>query len=82
MYIHDMEKPVLVVNELKRPVQTGKVGIFMEMIPFMELTPVHISNFSYTELKNPPLKGDFSALKEAPKGTVISWQVSNVFDER
>ena len=82
MYINDMEKPVLAVNELKRPAQAGKVGIFMEMVPFLEMVPVHISDFSYTETDSPPLKGKYDALKDTPEGTVMSWEISDVFDER
>ena len=82
MYVNDMEKPALVVNDLKRPVQTGNVGIFMEMVAFLDMMPVHISDFSYVEMENPPLKGTYDAPKEAPEGTVMSWQISDVFDER
>lgn len=76
-YINDMDKPVLVVSELKAEEKPGKVGVLVE-----EFGPAHFANFSYTSMSNPPLKGQPKPIKETPAGTIMSWLVSNNFDEK
>ena len=76
IYVDDMEEPTLVISELKRDVEPGKVGLFAE------LTPAHYANFSYTSTSNPPLKNEIKTPEKAPEGTVTSWLVSNSFDEQ
>jgi hypothetical protein len=75
VYIKDMEVPVLFVNELKREIKPGKVGLRVS-----NFAPGYYSNFSVVALSNPPLKGKPKAPAQAPAGTVMSWQVSNVIE--
>lgn len=79
IYIHDMEKPVLFVEELKRPVAPGGVGVSAG-----NFAPAWFSNFSFQETDTPPvvLRGGRPGPPEtAPDGIISSWQVSDVFPE-
>lgn len=76
LYIKDMDKPILFVGDLKREIKPGQVGIEVE--PF---APAHFANFSYTNMANPPLKGQAKAVQPTPPGTVMSWLVSSTFAE-
>ena len=77
VYIKDMEKPALFVNELKRPTKSGRVGLSAG-----NFAPAHFSNFSFKAMNNPPLKGKAKEMKAPPTGTIRSWMVSNTFDEK
>ncbi len=72
VYIRDMETPALFVNELKRDVQTGGVGLIASS------EPTYFSNFCYTAQDHQPLKGKPKAPRPALPGTVMTWQVSQV----
>ncbi len=72
VFIKDMETPVLFVNELKREIKPGKVGLYVG-----NFAPAHYSNFSFTAMNNPPMKGKAKATEAAPAGTVMSWMVSS-----
>jgi len=72
MYIEDMEKPALFVKE--RP---GRVGLSAG-----NFAPAYFSNFSFSVMSRPSLKGKAKPPEKAPAGTVMSWQVSNTFDEK
>ena len=52
IYVGDMEKPVLFVDELKRGVAPGSVGVRVG-----KFASAHFSNFSYVAMNSPPLKG-------------------------
>lgn len=73
VYIEDMEKPALVIKELKREVEPGKVGLHV-----IDLAPGHFANFTYQNISNPPLKGSKEP-ESTPEGTITSWLVSNSF---
>ncbi len=77
VYIDDMDKPALFVNELKRKEETGKVGLTVA-----NFVPAYYANFSYTPMKHVELKGKAVSIKPAELGTVMSWIVSNTFDEK
>jgi hypothetical protein len=77
VYIVNMEEPALVMHELKRGSQPGKVGVSVS-----NFAPAFFTNFTYKKLDNPPLKGNFKKLGPAPEGTVTSWNVSGTFDEK
>ena len=78
IYINDMEAPAFTVNELKREVKAGKVGIWGQAgIP--GLAGNHFANFSYTSIDNPTLKGVFEKIKTEAPGTIMSWDVSDGF---
>lgn len=54
MYIQDLDKPALFINELKRELKLGKVGLIFE-----DFAPAHFANFRYDCRSNPPLKRRF-----------------------
>lgn len=72
MYVNDMETPLLFVNELKREIRPGRVGLRTS-----NFAPGYYSNFSFVAASNPPLKGKPKAAEKAPVGTVMSWLVSS-----
>ncbi|MFC1725867.1 hypothetical protein ACFL4T_09585 [candidate division KSB1 bacterium] len=76
VYINDMEKPLLYVPELKRDIKSGKVGVEAN-----SATPAYFSNFKFIKT-NPVLKGKAVEPKTTPDGTVFSYLVSNVFEEK
>ena len=76
VYIMDMETPALFIPELKRASTTGQVGLSAG-----NFASGHYSNFSFTALDAPVLKGQAKPRKPAPKGVVMSWSVSNGFPE-
>lgn len=73
VYIRDMNEPALVVKELKREVEAGKVGFRVA-----KFAPAHLANFSYENISNPPLKGSKEP-EVTPEGTISLWSVSNSF---
>jgi hypothetical protein len=80
VYIMDMVNPILFVHELKREVKAGKVGLIAEPTPMLA-SEAYFSNFSYTSMSNPPLKGRVKKSEVVP-GTIMSWLVSEAFDEK
>lgn len=77
VYIQDMEKPVLFIDELKRSVEPGAVGISVTT----GFAPAHFSNFSYTVTDSPPIQGRPRAPEPVPQGIIPSWWVSDLFPE-
>ena len=77
IYLKDMETPALLVRELKREAKEGRVGLSVG-----NFAPGYFSNFTFTALDNPPLKGNPPAAPAAPPGTVKSWMVSDAFDRK
>jgi len=76
VYIDDMESPALSIHDLKHEVQKGKIGIIVG-----PGAPAHFANFSYTAESNLSLKDKFEK-PEVPTGSIMSWSVSNNFDEK
>jgi len=77
IYIKDMAVPALFVNELKHDTRAGRVGLSAG-----NFAPAHFSNFSFTMMDHPLLKGKSKLLEPAPSGTVTSWLVSAPFNEK
>ncbi len=77
IYIMDMETPALFIPELKREPATGQVGLSAG-----NFNPAHYSNFSFTSLETPALKGKAKPPKPAPKGLITAWSVSSGFSEK
>jgi hypothetical protein len=77
VYIMDMETPALFIPELKREPASGQVGLSAG-----NFNPAHYSNFSFTSLEAPALKGKAKPQKPAPKGLITAWSVSNGFPEK
>jgi hypothetical protein len=77
IYVGDMEKPVLVVDDLKRGTEAGSVGVSAG-----NAAPGWFSNFSFST-EAPRLQARRPAAPDAaPAGVIPSWQVSDVFAER
>ena len=77
MYIGDMEKPVLFVEDLKRDVEPGSVGVSCG-----NFAPAHFSNFSFLATGSPPIQGRPGTPELVPEGIISSWWVSNLLAER
>ena len=77
VYIKDMQVPALFVEELKREIKPGRVGLSVG-----EFAPAYFSNFSFTEEKNLQLKGKPKKQEPTPEGMVMSWTVSSAFAEK
>jgi len=76
IYIADMNNPALSV-ELLRKIKPGKIGLKAGVIEL----ETHFANFSFTT-DTPVMKGTPNVPDNAPDGTVMSWSVSNTFDEK
>ncbi len=77
MYIGDMEKPLLFVDDLKRSVEPGAVGVSA-----LNFAPAHFSSFSFLGTDSPPIQGRPGTPEPVPQGVIPSWWVSEVFAER
>jgi hypothetical protein len=75
VYIRDMLTPSLFINELKREIKAGRVGLSVA-----NFAPAYYSNFRFSAMSNPLLKGKAKAPEPAPAGTVMSWMISNAFE--
>ena len=77
IYIGGMEKPVLFVDDLKRGVRPGAVGVSCG-----DFAAAHFSNFSYTVADAPLVEGRRAPEPvSVPQGVIPSWSVSDVFPE-
>jgi hypothetical protein len=76
IYIGDMDKPVLFVEELKRGVETGGVGVSA-----LNFAPGYFSNFSYTAADAPPIQGHPGKPDPVPDHVITSWWISDAFRE-
>jgi hypothetical protein len=74
VYIDDMARPALVIDELKRGLAGGRVGLTAG-----NFAPGTFSNFSFTP-GTPALAGTPRPPEPAPAGSVLAWQVSPAFD--
>lgn len=72
VYISDMNTPALFINDLKRDISFGHVGLSVG-----NFAPAYFSHFSFTPADKPVLKGKAKNPSTAPAGTVKSWMVSN-----
>ncbi|MGH7597061.1 MAG: hypothetical protein ACREOI_11960 [bacterium] len=77
VYLMDMETPALFIPGLKREPAAGHVGLSAG-----NFAPAHYSNFSFTSLESPALKGKAKPQKPAPKGLITAWSVSSGFSEK
>lgn len=81
VYIRNMEKPALVINDLKHEIKAGKLGL--TVLGFKgKNKPTYFSNFSYTEIDKPTLTATSTSPKNPLVGTIMSWSVSDTFDEK
>jgi imidazolonepropionase-like amidohydrolase len=77
IFIIDMATPALFIPELKRELQAGKVGVHAS--GFAE---ARFSNFRISTDPPPPFRGKAATPVAAGPGTIMSWSVSNAFDEK
>ncbi|WP_420149034.1 hypothetical protein [Spirosoma sp.] len=77
VYIADQTKPALVIHQLKRTVQAGRISLD-NGAP----APTRFANFQYTKTDTPTLLGTFKPEKAPKSGTILNWQVSSTFDEK
>ena len=77
VFINDMDKPLLTVDELKHVHKPGGIE-FSGGGP----SGFHIANFKMTKTSNVRIKGTAKAKEKLPAGTVNSWSVSNAFAEK
>jgi len=72
----DSDEPVLRVNDLKRDVTGGLIGVNAA-----NFSPAHFANFKFSKLADAyVLPAHFVEAQEPPAGRVMSWLVSEPFD--
>lgn len=79
MYLNDMGQPAVSV-ELLRNIKTGKVGVKVSGAPNSPFQ-AHFANFSYSNASM-PLKRTPKNIITAKEGTILSWSVSNLIQEK
>jgi hypothetical protein len=76
IYVGDMDQPALFVDELKRGVETGGVGVSA-----LDFAPGHFSNFSFMATDAPPIQGHPQKPEPVPDHVLTSWWISDAFRE-
>ncbi|MFC2144231.1 hypothetical protein ACFLQM_00920 [Acidobacteriota bacterium] len=77
VYIGDLERPALFIDDLKRKKASGAVGL---AVP--NFGAVRYADFRFETTDTPELKGRIERAKTAPAGAVMKWQISNPFAEK
>ena len=77
VYIGDLEKPALFIDDLKREAASGAVGL---AVP--NFGAVRYADFRFETVTTPKLKGRVDRERTAPAGAVMAWQVSDSFAEQ
>jgi hypothetical protein len=83
IYVGDMSEPVLLVEDLKRPVEPGGVGVSAG-----NFATAHFSNFAFTAASAPPMLGRQAPARlrqppePVPPGVIPAWRVSDAFREK
>jgi hypothetical protein len=76
VYIGDLEKPALFIDDLKREAAPGAVGL---AVP--NFGAVRYAEFRFEATDKPELKGWVERERVAPAGAVMEWEVSAPFAE-
>jgi hypothetical protein len=76
VYIGDLEKPALFIDDLKRETASGAVGL---AVP--NFGAVRFADFRFDTVDTPKLKGRVERERAAPAGAVMEWKVSVPFAE-
>ncbi|WP_303918097.1 hypothetical protein [Draconibacterium sediminis] len=71
VYISDMQKPVLVIHELKMGEREGKIAFY---------GPARFADIKITPMESPELKGEFIEIVEAGNEVIKMYPVSEAFD--
>jgi hypothetical protein len=77
IYLDDTARPVLAIDELKRSVAAGGVGVSAG-----NFAPAWFSNFAFAESDAAPLQSRPGPPEPVPGGVIAWWQVSDAFPER
>jgi len=77
VYIGDLEKPALFIDDLKRETVSGAVGL---AVP--NFGAVRYADFRFETVNTPKLKGLVKRERAAPAGAVMKWEVSVPFAEQ
>jgi hypothetical protein len=76
VYIGNLEKPALFVDDLKREATPGGVGL---AVP--NFGAARYADFRFETTDKPELKGRVERDRTAPAGAVMEWEVSDAFPE-
>ncbi len=77
IYVGDMNEPALFISELKGGLSSGKVGVETE-----NFAAAYFTNFSFKPVSNPQLKGTAQNEETVSPGSIMSWLVSNTFEQK
>jgi len=77
VYIGDLEKPALFIDDLKRESASGAVGL---AVP--NFGAVRFADFRYESVNAPKLEGLVERERATPAGAVMAWQISDSFAEQ
>lgn len=77
VYIGDLEKPALFIDDLKRETASGAVGLNVA-----NFGAVRFADFRYQNLEKPQLEGGVERSSPRLEGTIGQWQVSDPFAEQ
>lgn len=77
VFIGDLEKPALFIDDLKRDKASGSVGLYAA-----DFGPARFADFSYQAVDAPQLIGRVERQRSAPAGAIMRWQVSEAFGEK
>lgn len=77
IYVGDMSKPLLRVDDLLRGVAAGSIGLSAG-----NFAPAHFSNVSFTALETPPVLARARPPVEPPANVLARWDISESFPER
>jgi hypothetical protein len=76
LYLDNGEKPVLVMDDLKRTDKSGKIGLKVN-----RFAPGHFANFKVTQYEKLILKNKKKVPRQTEPGTVMAWSISESFPE-
>jgi hypothetical protein len=76
IYIMDMEKPAIIIDDMKMGEIAGKVGLKVN-----NFSPGRLANFKITSLEKQELTAQADKEKEDAPGLVTAWEVSDPFSE-
>ncbi|MCE7996875.1 MAG: hypothetical protein HEP71_33245 [Roseivirga sp.] len=76
VYINDMDKPMLVIPELKREPKSGGLGFQSGGV-----SAFHLANLKVTKQTSPVLKGKIKPAPVLSQGVIENWSVSSPFAE-
>jgi len=76
VYVGDMQRPAVYVDDLKRAPAAGGVGLSVA-----DFAPAHFSGFRFTRIERPVLRGRVDRARKAEPGTIPAWVVSPPFAE-